>query len=52
MVSKTDLLDRKAIASARQYMGMVAWPTIILALVLGASYIATVVMALSGLLSL
>jgi len=52
MVSKTDLLDRKAVASARQYMGMVAWPTIILGLMLGASYIATVVMALTGLLSL
>lgn len=52
MVSKTDLLDRKAIASARQYMGMVAWPTIILGLVLGVSYIATVVMTLTAFLSL
>ena len=52
IVSKTDLLDRQAIASARQYMGMVAWPTVILGLVLGASYIATVVMALTGFLAL
>ena len=52
MVGKTDLLDRKAVASARQYMGIVAWPTIILALVLGVSYIVTVVMTLIGFLSL
>jgi len=52
MVSKTDLLDREAAASARQYMGVVAWPTIILGLALGVSYITTVVMALIGFLSL
>lgn len=51
-MSKTDLLDRQAVASARQYMGMVAWPTIILGTVLGVSYIATVVMALTGFLAL
>jgi len=51
-VTKTDLLDRQAVASARQYMGMVAWPTIILGMVLGASYIATVLMALTGFLAL
>ena len=52
MVSKTDLLDRKAVASARRYMGVVAWPTIILGLVLSVSYITTVVVALTGFLSL
>lgn len=51
-MTKTDLLDRQAVASARQYMGMVAWPTIILGMVLGASYIATVLTALTGLLAL
>ncbi len=51
-MTKTDLLDRKAVASATQYMGMVAWPTIILGLVLGVSYIATVVLALTGFVSL
>ena len=51
-MSKTDLLDRQAGASARQYMGRVAWPTIILGMVLGVSYIATVVMALTGFLAL
>jgi beta-carotene hydroxylase len=33
-------------------MGMVAWPTLILGVVLGASYITTVVMALTGFLAL
>ena len=51
-MSKTDLLERQAVASAQQYMGRVAWPTIILGLVLGAAYIATVAMALTGLLAL
>lgn len=51
-MSKTDLLDQQAAASARTYMGMVAWPTIVLGMALGASYIATVVMALAGFLGL
>lgn len=51
-MNTTDLLDRQAVASSRQYMGMVAWPTIILGMVLGASYIATVVMTLTGFLAL
>ena len=51
-MSKTDLLDRQAVASARQYMGKVAWPTIILGMVLGMSYNATVLMALTGVLAL
>jgi len=51
-MTKTDLLDRQAVANARKYMGMVAWPTIILGMVLGASYITTVVMALTGFLAL
>lgn len=50
-MSKTDVLDQKALASARQYMGAVAWPTIVMGLVLGASYIATVAMVLAGVLS-
>jgi len=52
MVSRTDVLDRQALASASRHMGEVAWPTIILGLVLGVSYIATVAMALTGVLSL
>jgi beta-carotene hydroxylase len=52
MVSNTDVLDRNALASARQYMGGVAWPTVILGMVLGLSYVAAVAMALTGVLSL
>ena len=51
-VSKTDPLDRQAIAGARRHMGFVAWPTVVLGLVLGLSYIVTVIMALLGSLSL
>lgn len=51
-MTQTDALDQKALASASQYMGEVAWLTVMLGLVLGASYIATVAMALTGVLSL
>ncbi|MEN8803469.1 MAG: fatty acid desaturase [Thiogranum sp.] len=51
-MTNADELDQTALASARQYMGMVAWPTIVLGLVLGVSYVATVAVALTGILSL
>ena len=51
-MTQTDALDRKAVASARQYMGGVAWPTIVLGVVLGVSYVGTVVLALAGTLPL
>ena len=51
-MSKMDALDQKALASAKQYMGVVAWPTMVLGLVLGVSYIATVAMVFAGVLSL
>jgi beta-carotene hydroxylase len=51
-LSKPDILDKQALASARRYMGEVAWLTIFLGLALGASYIATVLLALVGVLSL
>ena len=51
-MSKMDALDQKALASAKQYMGVVAWPTMVLGLVLGVSYIATVATVLAGVLSL
>lgn len=47
-----DELDQKALASATPFMGSVAWPTVILGLVVGTSYLAVVAMTLSGLLSL
>ena len=51
-MTETDVLDRKALTSARKYMAAVAWPTVILGLVVGVSYLATVAMALTGALSL
>ena len=47
-MTSLDVLDQKALASAKRYMGVVAWPTIVLALVVGVSYLATVAMALMG----
>lgn len=51
-MTKSDVLDQKALASARQYMAAVAWPTVILGLIAGLSYVTTVAMALTGALSL
>ncbi len=51
-MSQIDHLDRQAAAVAQQYTGDVAWPTIVLALAVGALYIGTVVLALTGSLSL
>lgn len=51
-MSKTDALDRQAAASARKYMGKLAWPTVILGLVMGASYLALVAMVITNFLSL
>ena len=47
----TDQLDQRALAAARHYMGEAAWPTVVLGLMLGVSYLATVSMALIGVLS-
>ena len=51
-VNNTDILDKQARAIAKPYMGDVAWPTIILGLLLAGSYFATVALALTGTLSL
>ena len=51
-MTDSDVLDQKAVASASQYMGWIAWPTVILGLVVTAAYLATVAMALTGALSL
>ena len=51
-MSKTDQLDRQAAASANRYMGVVAWPTVALALLLGVAYPAVVALAVFGFLSL
>lgn len=51
-MTNSDQHDQRALASASQYMGMVAWPTIILGLVVGASYLVVVTLAVAGVLSL
>jgi beta-carotene hydroxylase len=51
-MTKSDVLDQTATASARQYMTTVAWPTVILGLVTAVSYVTAVAMALAGVLSL
>ena len=51
-MTTNDALDQKALVSAREYMGVVAWPTIALGLVVSLSYIGTVAMTLAGFLPL
>lgn len=51
-MNKPDLLDQQALASAKRYMGAVAWPTVILALAVFAGYGVTLVLGLTGVLSL
>ncbi len=51
-MGQSDPLDRRAAGVASRYMGMVAWPTIILAIVVALSYVVTVVATLAGLVPL
>lgn len=51
-VTNADVLDQKALACASRYMGDVAWPTVVLGLVLGVAYMATVGGVLTEALSL
>jgi beta-carotene hydroxylase len=51
-VGKTDEFDLQAIARAKEHMGKVAWPTVVLGLLLSVSYVATVAASLVGMLSL
>ncbi|MGB5332431.1 MAG: fatty acid desaturase [Woeseiaceae bacterium] len=51
-MTKPDVLDQKALASARRYMATIAWPTVILGLVAAVTYVTTVAMAIAGMLSL
>lgn len=51
-MGETDALDRIAVARAAPYMGMVAWPSVALGLLLAASYLAAVGLALAGVISL
>ncbi|MGB5335864.1 MAG: fatty acid desaturase, partial [Woeseiaceae bacterium] len=51
-MTNLDVLDQRALISARQYMGVVAWPTIVLALAVAVSYLAVVTLALADVLPL
>ena len=51
-MTHADAIDRRAVAAASKYMGMLAWPTIMLGLAIPAIYILTVAVALAGSLSL
>ena len=51
-MNKPDEPDLQALESAKQYMGQVAWPTVLLGVVVGASYVATPVLVVAGVLPL
>ena len=51
-MTNADALDRRATAAASKYMGMIAWPTIVLGLMAGVLYVSTVALTLAGQLSL
>ena len=51
-MASTDSLDRRAVALASQYMAMIAWPTVVLGVLLPASYLVVVAMALGGFMAL
>jgi beta-carotene hydroxylase len=51
-MNKPDQLDLQALEAAKQYMGKVAWPTVLLGVVVAASYVATPVLVVAGVLPL
>ncbi len=51
-MNSNDVLDQAALTSARPYMGGVAWPTVVLGLLVPAAYVATVALTLAGQLPL
>lgn len=51
-MNKPDQLDLQALESAKQYMGKVAWPTVLLGVVVAASYVATPILVVAGVLPL
>ncbi len=51
-MNHADPTDRQAAIIARQYMGRVAWPTVVLALTVAVTYLGTVAMAVTGYVSL
>jgi beta-carotene hydroxylase len=51
-MTNADGFERQAVATASKYMGVVAWPTVILGLLFSAIYLTAVGLALAGLISL
>jgi fatty acid desaturase len=51
-MSTTDKLDQQALASAKKYVGAVAWPTVLLGVLVAAAYVSVIALAVLGQLSL
>ena len=51
-MQQKDNLDQAALVAAKTYMGDFAWPTVVFAIVVMVSYLATLVLTVAGLLPL
>ena len=51
-MSKPDALDRQALAAAQQYMGKLAWPTVLLGVTVGVAYVVTPLLLIAGIIPL
>jgi beta-carotene hydroxylase len=51
-MNKPNELDQRALGSAKQYMGKVAWPTVLLGLGVFGSYVATPILVITGVMPL
>ena len=51
-MNKPDKLDQQALQAAKQYMGKVAWPTVLLGVAVSTSYVAIPLLVAAGVLSL
>ena len=51
-MNKLNELDQRARGSAKQYMGKVAWPTVLLGLGVFGSYVATPILVITGVMPL
>ena len=51
-MSKQDALDRQALVAAQQYMGKLAWPTVLLGVTVGLAYVVTPLLLIAGVIPL
>ncbi len=51
-MNRPDKLDQQALEAAKRYMGKVAWPTVLLGVVVSTSYVALPLLVVAGVLSL